>query len=117
MNVVPLGPEAAPSVLAALRRNEIVCLLCDRDIQGGGVEVNFFGEKTTLPAGPAMLGLRADAVVLPTAVYFTMPAETPACELRQAVSLLKSDLAIQRAERESRTLGSIARARCSRSKR
>lgn len=71
MNVVPLGPDAAGAVLSALRRNEIVCLLCDRDIQGGGVEVSFFGETTTLPAGPAMLGMRANAAVLPTAVYFT----------------------------------------------
>jgi len=68
---VPLGPEAATAVLSALRANEIVCLLCDRDIQGGGVDVSFFGERTTLPAGPAMLGLRAGAAVLPTAVYFT----------------------------------------------
>ena len=71
MNVVPLGPEAAGAVLSALRKNEIVCLLCDRDIQGGGVQVSFFGENTTLPAGPAMLGLRSNATVLPTAVYFT----------------------------------------------
>ncbi|MFM7684875.1 MAG: hypothetical protein ACKPDI_02990, partial [Actinomycetota bacterium] len=30
----------------------------------------FFGERTTLPAGPAMLGLRMGAPVLPVAVYF-----------------------------------------------
>jgi phosphatidylinositol dimannoside acyltransferase len=71
MNVVPLGNGAAREVLAALGRNEIVCLLCDRDLQRTGVPVTFFGERTTLPAGPAMLGLRTGAWVLPTAVYFT----------------------------------------------
>ena len=71
MNVVSLGPSALSVVTSALRDNGIVCLLCDRDIQGGGVTVNFFGEDTTLPAGPAMLGLRTGAAVLPTAVYFT----------------------------------------------
>jgi KDO2-lipid IV(A) lauroyltransferase len=71
MNVVPLGPAAAPAILGALKRNEIVCLLSDRDIQGGGIEVDFFGEKTTLPAGPAMLGIRANTAVLPVATYFT----------------------------------------------
>jgi KDO2-lipid IV(A) lauroyltransferase len=71
MNVVPLGPTAAPAILGALKRNEIVCLLSDRDIQGGGIEVEFFGEKTTLPAGPAMLGIRANTDVLPVATYFT----------------------------------------------
>jgi KDO2-lipid IV(A) lauroyltransferase len=71
MKVIPLGPDAAAEVLKSLRNNEVVCLLCDRDIQGGGIEVEFFGEKTTLPAGPAMLAMRAQAPVFPTAVYFT----------------------------------------------
>jgi KDO2-lipid IV(A) lauroyltransferase len=71
MSVVPLGPAAGPAVLAALRRNEIVCLVCDRDIAGGGVDVEFFGERTTLPAGPATLALRARSTLLPVAIYFT----------------------------------------------
>ena len=71
MNVVALGDGAAREVLAALGRNDIVCLLCDRDIQRTGVDVEFFGERTTLPPGPAMLSLRTGAPLLPTAVYFT----------------------------------------------
>jgi len=70
MTVVPVGPDAAAAVARALKANEVVCLLSDRDIHGGGVEVEFFGERTTLPAGPAMLSLRTGAPVLPTAVYF-----------------------------------------------
>jgi lauroyl/myristoyl acyltransferase len=71
MEVVPLGPLAGPAVLKALKANQIVCLLCDRDLTGGGVSVEFFGERTTLPAGPATLALRTGAPLLPTAVYFT----------------------------------------------
>lgn len=71
MNIVGLGPGAAGELLAALKRNDVVCLLSDRDIQRSGVEVEFFGEITTLPAGPATLALRTGAPVLPTAVYFT----------------------------------------------
>jgi KDO2-lipid IV(A) lauroyltransferase len=71
MQVIELGPEAGRSVAAALRRNDIVCLLCDRDIQRTGVEIEFFGERTTLPAGPVTLGYRTGAPVMPTAVYFT----------------------------------------------
>jgi KDO2-lipid IV(A) lauroyltransferase len=69
MNVVPLGPSVAGDVLAALRDNHVLCLLCDRDLGRSGVEVEFFGERTTLPAGPATLGLRTGAPVLPAAVY------------------------------------------------
>ncbi len=71
MNVVPLGPKAGSTVLKALRDNEVVCLLCDRDLDHTGVDVEFFGERTTLPAGPATLSLRTGAPILPTGVYFT----------------------------------------------
>jgi lauroyl/myristoyl acyltransferase len=68
-NVVPLGPDAGREVLAALKRNDLVTLLCDRDIDGTGVEVEFFGERTTLPAGPATLALRSGADLIPAAMY------------------------------------------------
>ncbi len=70
MTIIPLGAGAARDVLAALDRNEIVCLLCDRDLDGTGIPVEFFGERTTLPGGPALLGMRSGAPVFPTAVYF-----------------------------------------------
>lgn len=70
MTVVQLGPDAGGVVLRALRNNKVVCLLCDRDLVGDGIEVEFFGERTTLPAGPATLALRTGAPLLPTAVYF-----------------------------------------------
>jgi len=47
-----------------------VCLLSDRDIEGNGVDVDFFGERTTLPGGPATLALRTGATLVPAAVYF-----------------------------------------------
>jgi lauroyl/myristoyl acyltransferase len=71
MTVVPLGPDVAKVVMRALRDNQIVCLLSDRDLVGGGPEVEFFGERTTLPGGAATLALRTGAPILPTAVFFT----------------------------------------------
>jgi KDO2-lipid IV(A) lauroyltransferase len=70
LDVVPLGPTVAATVLRALRDNQLVCLLCDRDLTGDGIEVEFFGERTTLPAGPATLALRTGAALLPIATYF-----------------------------------------------
>ena len=69
MNVIPLGPNAGKEVINALKANHVVCLLCDRDIEGNGIEVEFFGEKTTVPAGPATLALRTGAHIVPAAVY------------------------------------------------
>jgi KDO2-lipid IV(A) lauroyltransferase len=70
LEIVPLGPDVSVRVLKALRENRLVCLLCDRDLTGDGVEVEFFGERTTLPAGPATLALRTGAALLPVACYF-----------------------------------------------
>ncbi|HEX7166363.1 MAG TPA: phosphatidylinositol mannoside acyltransferase [Acidimicrobiales bacterium] len=70
LTVVPHGPEAGTAVLRALRANEIVGLVADRDLARNGIEVEFFGERTTLPAGPATLALRTGAVLLPCAIYF-----------------------------------------------
>jgi KDO2-lipid IV(A) lauroyltransferase len=90
MTVVPVGPEAATAVATALRANEVVCLLSDRDIQGGGIEVEFFGERTTLPGGPAMLSLRTGAPILPTAVYFGPRGDTHEAVVRPSVPATRS---------------------------
>lgn len=54
----------------AIGRKAAVALLSDRDLRGRGVEVEFFGERTTLPAGPATLAIRTGAPILPVGAYF-----------------------------------------------
>jgi KDO2-lipid IV(A) lauroyltransferase len=104
MTVVPLGPDAGAQVARALRAGHAVPLLCDRDIGGTGVEVEFFGERTLLPAGPVTVALRTGAPLLPSAVYFRgarrhavigapMPLERRG-GLRQDVTRLTQDLAV-----------------------
>ena len=85
MSIIPLGAGAGSAVLSSLHANEALCLLCDRDIGGGGVEVEFFGELTTLPAGPATLALRTGAPILPTATYFGRRLWSHQCVIRPPV--------------------------------
>jgi phosphatidylinositol dimannoside acyltransferase len=54
-----------------LAANKAVALLSDRDLKGRGVEVEFFGETTTLPPGPATLALRTGAPLFPCGCYFS----------------------------------------------
>ena len=70
VQVIPLDDNAGVAVQQALARNEIVALLSDRDIQGTGIEVEFFGERTTIPTGPAFFALRTGAALVPLATYF-----------------------------------------------
>lgn len=54
----------------ALDRGAAVALVMDRNVTEGGVEVEFFGERTSMPAGAASLALRHDVPVFPVAAYF-----------------------------------------------
>jgi KDO2-lipid IV(A) lauroyltransferase len=69
IRVLELGPGVAAELLSTLRRGAPIALVADRDLTGDGVEVEFFGERTTLPAGPAVLSLRSGAPLLPCAVF------------------------------------------------
>ncbi|HET9442884.1 MAG TPA: phosphatidylinositol mannoside acyltransferase, partial [Acidimicrobiales bacterium] len=71
IDVVAHTKGAGTAGFAVLRRNEVLGLVCDRDLTRTGVEVEFFGERTLLPAGPAVMALRTGCALLPTAVYFT----------------------------------------------
>lgn len=102
-NVIPLNRSAGISVVRALRANQIVALVSDRDIAGGGIDVEFFGERTTLPAGPATLASRLGIPLLPTAVYFrgsghhavvrpAVPLEGDVASVTQALARQLEDL-------------------------
>ncbi|MGH9093200.1 MAG: phosphatidylinositol mannoside acyltransferase [Acidimicrobiales bacterium] len=69
LTVVALGGDSGGTVLKVLRSGGLVGLLADRDIEGHGVGVRFFGGATTLPAGPATLALRTGATLVTAAVY------------------------------------------------
>ncbi len=62
--------EVMRQLESALEANKAVALLSDRDLKGKGIEVEFFGEKTTMPAGPATLAVKTGAPLFPVASYF-----------------------------------------------
>ena len=69
LDIVPLGASSGSAINRALRAGKLVGLLSDRDLMGNGIEVDFFGEATTMPAGPATLALRSGALLTTGAVY------------------------------------------------
>jgi KDO2-lipid IV(A) lauroyltransferase len=73
MEVIALtgGDRSATSVLAErLRANRAVCLLADRDLSRSGIEVDFFGERAKMPAGPALLAATTGASLHVVHSYF-----------------------------------------------
>ncbi|GAD84534.1 phosphatidylinositol mannoside acyltransferase [Nocardia asteroides NBRC 15531] len=76
--VFPLtGGEAPPfgALADRLRQNRIVCLMGERDLTGKGVPVDFFGERTWMPAGAAKLAIETGAALLPVHAWFTVDAD------------------------------------------
>ena len=73
MEVLPASGGSRPfGVLAQrLRAGRIVCLPCDRDVTGTGIEVEFFGEKARMMAGPAALAVQTGAALIPVTLWFT----------------------------------------------
>jgi phosphatidylinositol dimannoside acyltransferase len=71
--MLPLsGGERPPfEVLAErLRDNRVVCLMAERDLTRAGVEVDFFGEPTRMPPGPAKLAIETGAALLPVHCWY-----------------------------------------------
>ncbi|MFR9750271.1 phosphatidylinositol mannoside acyltransferase [Nocardia sp. 004] len=76
--VFPLtGGEQPPfgQLAARLRENKVVCLMGERDLTGKGVPVQFFGERTWMPAGAAKLAIETGAALMPVHAWFEVDAQ------------------------------------------
>ncbi|GGK85571.1 phosphatidylinositol mannoside acyltransferase [Mangrovihabitans endophyticus] len=73
MEVLPLTGGRAPLDLLAdkARAGYVVALLADRDLSARGMEVQFFGGRTRMPPGPALLALRTGAPLFAVDLAFT----------------------------------------------
>ncbi|MFM9448565.1 phosphatidylinositol mannoside acyltransferase [Streptomyces acidiscabies] len=71
MEVLPHSGGTAFGTLARrLRDGGLVCLVAERDLSASGVEVDFFGERTRIPAGPALLAQQTGALLLPVTLWY-----------------------------------------------
>jgi lauroyl/myristoyl acyltransferase len=71
MEVLPHSGGTAFGTLARrLRDGGLVCLVAERDLSSSGVEVQFFGEATRIPAGPALLAQQTGALLLPVTLWY-----------------------------------------------
>lgn len=69
------GPHPFGVMARRLREGKMVCLVADRDLSGTGVEVDFFGEKALMPAGPAALAVQTGAALYPVSCWFVGETE------------------------------------------
>jgi len=71
MEILALGDSDVLRVLTRrLREGRLVPLLADRDLAHTGVPVDFFGERASMPAGPAVLSQLTGAPLIPATLWF-----------------------------------------------
>jgi KDO2-lipid IV(A) lauroyltransferase len=73
MEVLPASGAASSafSILAErLRAGKLAGLVCDRDVTGRGMEVEFFGEKARMMGGAAALAVQTGAALMPVILWF-----------------------------------------------
>ncbi|MFE0732143.1 phosphatidylinositol mannoside acyltransferase [Streptomyces antibioticus] len=71
MEVLPHNGGSAFGTLARrLRDGGLICLVAERDLSASGVEVTFFGDTATMPAGPALLAQQTGALLLPVTLWY-----------------------------------------------
>jgi phosphatidylinositol dimannoside acyltransferase len=71
--VLPLSGGERPAydvLVERLGQNRVVCLMAERDLTRHGVEVEFFGEPTRMPAGSARLAISTGAALIPVHCWF-----------------------------------------------
>lgn len=90
MEIIPErgGPAPLDILVERLGQGYLVPLLADRDLSKRGVEVDFFGGRTRMPPGPALLALRTGAPLYALAMWYEPDA---ACARLLPVSLPAPD--------------------------
>lgn len=77
------SPLAIIEAVNALRRNEVVALLGDRDGSSHTIRLPFFGRQTSIPAGAAYLAIATGAPVIP--VFVPLEGDQYATLMEEAV--------------------------------
>ena len=68
--ILTSDPRRTRKLMSILKNGGAVALVADRDVTGRGIEVEFFGERTTMPAGAVALADATGADLLPVGAYF-----------------------------------------------
>jgi KDO2-lipid IV(A) lauroyltransferase len=69
MTIYPARKGVTADLIAEVEAGAVLAILGDRDLKGNGIPVEFFGEETTFPAGPAAIALRTGVPLSVAAVF------------------------------------------------
>ena len=70
LRILDLDAGVMGELRSFLNHGELVALVADRDLSKSGIDVNFFGARARMPAGPAILALETGADLVTVFVSF-----------------------------------------------
>ncbi|WP_422752355.1 phosphatidylinositol mannoside acyltransferase [Micromonospora sp. WMMD708] len=94
MEILPTHGGARPAfdvLVDRLHSGAVVPLLADRDLSARGIEVDFFGARTKMPAGPALLAIRTGAPLYVASLWYE--PEMPRAQLEGPLPVPEPDSA------------------------
>ena len=62
--------KTIPILTQRLQAGKLIALVADRDMSRNGIEVNFFGKTSKMPAGPAILAIKTGAPLITAYVRY-----------------------------------------------
>ena len=71
LRILDLDAGVMGELRSFLNQGELVALVADRDLSKSGIDVNFFGARARMPAGPAILALETGADLVTVFVSFS----------------------------------------------
>ncbi len=78
LQILTAGTQDVRSIVRALRDGAVVFMLSDRDVGTSTDTVQFWGEETRLPSGPALLARRTGAALIAAYTYRTANTQSVA---------------------------------------
>lgn len=70
--VLSLDSRSFVTLLQRAREKRLIALVADRDLSRSGVDVNFFGYPSRMPAGPALLAIKTGVPLVVAHVSYTL---------------------------------------------
>jgi lauroyl/myristoyl acyltransferase len=70
--VLGLDSRAFLTLVKRAREKRLIALVADRDLSASGIEVDFFGHKAKMPAGPAVLAIKEGLPLVAAHVSYTV---------------------------------------------
>ena len=71
MEVLALDSRSIVTLLKRAKEGALIALVADRDLSESGIEVDFFGHRAKMPAGPALIALKTGVELLTASVTYT----------------------------------------------